>query len=226
MITRFLHLFSLFTLSSCEYNVTEMIEITELRHSRLTDGIGIAISTSSALRCAVNCNSSCISLSYHEDTKSCRIFDFLLSNDNSLTENGWRSYRKNRANCPTDGGYVYNSSLDWCYRLVTELSYDIPEATSFCDLDGAHLIRINSMSRQLHMTEYLLANGVNSIYVGGRSEDKDNNFVYEDGTLLTFTMWDTNQPSNQRSISLNLAGNSYKWRNGHGTYPRPFMCEI
>ncbi|XP_060062948.1 uncharacterized protein LOC132543461 [Ylistrum balloti] len=223
-----LHLFLLIAISSCADNVTEMIEITELRRVHLLDAVGVVISTSSVLRCAANCNSSCVSLSYHDETNTCHIYDFLVSNDTleSKTENGWRSYRRNKGDCPTDIGYIYNSSLDWCYRLVTGLDYNIQGAESFCNLDGAHLVRINSMLRQLHMTDYLKSNGVASVYVGGRSENKDNNFFYDDETPLQFTFWDSDQPWQQTSIYIILVGNNYVWMNGHGTQPRDFVCEI
>ncbi|XP_033729066.1 uncharacterized protein LOC117318158 [Pecten maximus] len=217
----------LFALCNCENMVTEMTEMTHMRHLRLTDdSAGIAMFTSSVLRCAVQCNSSCVSLSYHGGTKSCRLYNVLLSNDASTAENGWKSYRKITSHCPTDLGYVYVDTLGWCYRLVIGLNMNIPSATDFCEADGAHLIRISSTERQQHITDFLLANGISSVYIGGRSENKDNNFAYEDGTPLSFTAWDTSQPVSQTSIYIELKDSSYVWANGHGTMSRDFMCEI
>ncbi|XP_069107441.1 macrophage mannose receptor 1-like [Argopecten irradians] len=231
MVVGIHHLFLLFTLGSCESNVTQMIEMTQMRNKRHTDeSAGITTLTSSLLRCAVQCSdTSCLSLSYHAGTKSCRVFDFLITNDTSVStsESGWKSYQKNSgADCPAHLGYIYNDNLDWCYRLVTGLGLNVPSALSTCGSDGAHLIRINSVERQNFITSYLLSNSVNSIYIGGHSENRDNNFVYEDGTPLPYTSWDTNQPVNQERIYIELKGAQYVWANGHGTMSRDFMCEI
>ncbi|XP_060075758.1 alpha-N-acetylgalactosamine-specific lectin-like [Ylistrum balloti] len=148
--------------------------------------------------------------------------------EGTVTEDGWKSYSIKGADCPVDRGYIYNQNLDWCYRLVTEEQRKPVDAMDFCRLDGGQMIRVNSIEKQQHITDFLRSRESNTstvVWIGGRSENKDNNFVYEDGTILTFTYWDNHSPDGKSYIRMQQDSN-YHWRNGSGKLARIFLCEI
>ncbi|XP_033728772.1 C-type Lectin CRL-like isoform X2 [Pecten maximus] len=189
---------------------------------RLSD-FSSALQTNSVVECAIECanNVSCESLSYHSTKGLCLLHSFLFNV--TTTEDDWKSYQYCRGNCPTECGYVHNETLDWCYRLVVE-KRNASQAAEFCRLDGARQIKINSLDRQLHIMDLLFSQGVRSVWIGGQSAEEDNNFVYEDGSPLSYFHWKSNSPKNRRYIKIRSDDN-YEWENKYGASIRAFMCE-
>ncbi|XP_033728791.1 macrophage mannose receptor 1-like [Pecten maximus] len=126
--------------------------------------------------------------------------------------------------CSTQSGYEYEQSLHWCYRLVEGNKLNAAQAADFCRLDGARMIRIDSLERHHHLTDLLFSRNIDSAWIGGHSAKDDNTFVYEDGTPLSYFNWLTGSPCYEKYIRIRVVGN-FLWENGFGTQPRDFLCE-
>ncbi|XP_069107284.1 C-type lectin lectoxin-Lei1-like [Argopecten irradians] len=128
--------------------------------------------------------------------------------------------------CEADANYTYNEPLDWCYRLMFSdtTRKNATAAYEFCKLDAAHMVKINSQERNTHLLNILYSQSIDSVWIGGYSPNEDNNFIYEDGSPLTYSSWRSNNPSGLKFIRL-LSKNNYEWQDAVGSGNRRFICE-
>ncbi|XP_069107265.1 alpha-N-acetylgalactosamine-specific lectin-like [Argopecten irradians] len=224
---RFVILLCLCFSSSGEFIISDLSEITEMRNLRLSDLSGVK-QTDSVVECAVQCANqlSCESLSYHSSQGLCQMHVFTLSNDTTglISEDNWNTYQFCRGDCPASCGYVYNQTLDWCYRFVKDPKKNASQAVEFCRDNGGRMLRITSSERNVHIENYFRSNGIWTAWIGGFSPNKDDNFVYEDGSPVSYLNWLQGEPRGQRYIRLRLLS-VFEWINMGGSAAYYFMCE-
>lgn len=112
--------------------------------------------------------------------------------------------------------YDYNSWKTW------------PGARDLAASYGGYLITINNAEENEFVRQYLLANLNNNIWIGASDIASEGNWVWTDGSQLTYTNWNSGEPNNS-----NYAEHCAEYYYGNGLwndmpefYQYPFIIEF
>lgn len=115
--------------------------------------------------------------------------------------------------CVTSGDHL------WCTSAVPWAS-----AQQACDTLGAHLVSIADATE--NSTVASVAGG-NSAWIGFHDLDEEGTFVWEDGSLVTYTNWNSGEPNDaggEDCTQINY-GTTGGWNDFPCSASQPFVCE-
>eukprot|EP01038_Epipyxis_sp_PR26KG_P014866 gene14866-19983_t len=100
------------------------------------------------------------------------------------------------------GSFVYESSTGYCYMYVSTLK-SWNAAQSNCELFSANLATVSSSTENIILKSYGsdLWIGFNTKYYTGTSSTHSDQFVWVDGSSITYTNWKSGEPDNCCSYS-------------------------
>eukprot|EP01038_Epipyxis_sp_PR26KG_P011207 gene11207-15032_t len=100
------------------------------------------------------------------------------------------------------GSFVYQSSTGYCYMYVSTLM-TWGAAQSNCESYSADLATVSSSTENTILQSYgsVLWIGFNSKYYTGTSSTHSDQFVWVDGSSITYTNWDSGEPNNYGAYS-------------------------
>lgn len=164
----------------------------------------------SKARCTTSCseNLRCVSFFYNLETMECVMHSKEFHSTFTLPSNsgkGWRYYvaQDVTGRCPQS--WIYYRPLQFCYNIDSISSIDFPEIKEECKGKGGKLAAIESREKQDYFNHFLAGRPINRFCIAGeRNPPSPDNWVFDDGTSLTYFNWYTDQPNSayQKCISV------------------------
>uniref|UniRef100_A0A8C6L8C7 Mannose receptor, C type 1b n=1 Tax=Nothobranchius furzeri TaxID=105023 RepID=A0A8C6L8C7_NOTFU len=123
-------------------------------------------------------------------------------------------------NTTADGWLVWRGK----YYLISKMSKSMEDARQFCQQSHADLVSINSKEENIFLWKQV-GPGYGSYYIG-LSVDLDGSFWWMDGTPVTYTRWDEDQP-NTNSFDQNYKRDVFTgyWRTSNCGREFMFICK-
>eukprot|EP00058_Branchiostoma_floridae_P019226 XP_002604716.1 hypothetical protein BRAFLDRAFT_80311 [Branchiostoma floridae] len=130
--------------------------------------------------------------------------------------------------CPTG----WTSFGDNCYRLYDGGADDVKSwrrASQSCGLQGAELASIANQAEQNFVYSLIQPASMNNVWLGLNDRDVQMFFQWSDGTPVTYTLWNDNEPNNYQGRDEDCV-NMYKtngfWNDAQCDSHYPYVCEI
>ncbi|CAC5375475.1 MRC [Mytilus coruscus] len=130
--------------------------------------------------------------------------------------------------CPSEFGYTLIPEICFCIKWYEDIVFH-SLSKEFCRHDGAQLVRIDSLIKQLYINDYLSQvepNPVSAKFIQG--ELVNGKWLYDDGTEMSYFNWLPGKPAvDDTYYILNIVSRSdYMWKNIRDIFERSFICEI
>uniref|UniRef100_A0A3B3ZVH9 Uncharacterized protein n=1 Tax=Periophthalmus magnuspinnatus TaxID=409849 RepID=A0A3B3ZVH9_9GOBI len=128
----------------------------------------------------------------------------------------------------SEGWVAWNG---WCYKLIKDNPLNFTEAAMYCNKteEGASLASFQSIdSKEMISTSFHSDQSRMNVWIGLISAGTNPAFFrWLSQEPITFTYWDTNQPTNptQDFKCVYYSGETLKWRVGDCMERLPFMCQ-
>jgi hypothetical protein len=114
-----------------------------------------------------------------------------------------------------------------------------PQAQIFCQREGLHLAKVESVAENEFITARAIQNGMDETWIGLNDRDTGGEFVWHDGTALAYENWNPGQPNNgdggdQDCTEIHTCvnpdscqDNSWvgRWNDEDCNAPAAFVCE-
>ncbi|XP_066304553.1 uncharacterized protein [Branchiostoma lanceolatum] len=138
------------------------------------------------------------------------------------------TFNMNGLRCPTG----WTSFGDNCYRLYDGGADDVKSwrrSSQSCGLQGAELASIANQAEQNFVYSLIQPASMNNVWLGLNDRDVQMFFQWSDGTPVTFTLWNDNEPNNYQGRDedcVNMYKNNGLWNDAQCDSHYPYVCEI
>eukprot|EP00105_Crassostrea_gigas_P015407 XP_011432395.1 PREDICTED: uncharacterized protein LOC105331769 [Crassostrea gigas] len=122
--------------------------------------------------------------------------------------------------CPSD--YICKLSILFCYKYYPTRKYR-ENSELDCSNDGGMLAIIDNVDKDNEILNYISTESISETFYWVQGKYLNNEWRYDDGSLMTYFRWAPNHPFKNDLIAFN-SGNGF-----HGTentYQDVFFCEI
>ncbi|XP_077997842.1 macrophage mannose receptor 1-like [Glandiceps talaboti] len=124
-----------------------------------------------------------------------------------------------------------NIEVEWqefnghSYYINQDNSYSYGEAKQFCEDISSHLVIIHSEAENAFLKE-LAISGPSHLWIGLDDIDVEGHMKWEDGSLVTYSDWNSGEPNNRGEEDCgHLRSSDGKWNDLTCTYKNGFICE-
>ncbi|XP_078660072.1 uncharacterized protein LOC144904802 [Branchiostoma floridae x Branchiostoma belcheri] len=138
------------------------------------------------------------------------------------------TFNQNGLRCPTG----WTSFGDNCYRLYDGTGDDLKSwfrASQSCGQQGAELASISNQAEQNFVYSLIQPASINNVWIGLNDRTVQMFFQWSDGSPVTLTLWNTNEPNNYQGRDEDCV-NMYKtnglWNDAQCDSHYPYVCEI
>ena len=139
------------------------------------------------------------------------------------------SEKPNDYNLPNDYFFVTKSWGSIFYKVYSE-KYDYYSAKTQCESDGAFLAHPRSEAENDYIADLIPKN---HIWIGIDDIDQEGVFVAVDGSDITYTNWNSDEPNNSRNNENAVIIQNRTWSNQppvwndiNENYPQRFVCSL
>lgn len=182
----------------------------------------------SRLKCSVECtsDSNCLSLFYNSQIRRCVALSRQPEDFDSLSSTSGYSFYHNRPRY-CERSYSYRQSVNLCYKI-----YNTPrthaDAQTACNVDGGHLIRVDTQERQNYIRQVLQSQAAPHMFIEATDVVAEGEFLWGDGRSVNFTNWFSTEPNNEAGIEhcIMLANANYEWYDTPCSASKAYICEI
>ncbi|XP_063399133.1 collectin-12-like [Mytilus trossulus] len=208
----------------------KMTERKELRNKHLQGNLVKSMTTETNIECFRQCTklTQCSAMSYNKQNKICYMYSRLNTYSDVTAEDGRMYYLKDVNNCLTEEGYSYKSSVMLCIKFYN-VKVIYHDAVSTCQSQNTSLVKIDSQEKQNVLYSYLVVDeqfNAGHIYLQGNRVPNTSEWVFDDGTPITYLPWNLGQPEAYDQMYLcALAQDKGMWHDCVGTQLFGFVCE-
>ncbi|CAG2231206.1 unnamed protein product [Mytilus edulis] len=179
--------------------------------------------------CSISClRYFCVAFFFNADKLECTLnyFRFYLPTL-TVEDIGSKYYLTFREDCPSDQGYMYYPTENFCVKLnTTKIPY--LEVQYNCVLERATTVRVDTLKKLNILQSHLASQGYN--------DDNDfayimsnpmpiNKYGFIDGTEMLYFDWMSGQPTNGGGGRIVMGGSNQKFYNVDKEDPHGFICE-
>uniref|UniRef100_A0A2C9KE90 Macrophage mannose receptor 1-like n=1 Tax=Biomphalaria glabrata TaxID=6526 RepID=A0A2C9KE90_BIOGL len=133
--------------------------------------------------------------------------------------------------CPD--GWIRHQEM--CFKFFTNQKFSWTQSKFYCSAMGANILQITRQSFQNVINSYfkeLRALFVSSIWIGASDDGSGQQFIWSDGTEISYTNWALKPPASVAGVKrfgfLNTSDADGKWQlqDGKAVTRRAFACSI
>jgi len=126
--------------------------------------------------------------------------------------------------------YIRDPTTGNRYKVYIDKKRRWVDAKSLCHQDGGDLASIRN-AREWQFVKGILANtssGVTHVWLGANDEKKEGNWVWTDGSSVTYSDWDSSQPNGgtRENCLYAFSGYNWQWFDGGCTWTYYAVCKI
>ncbi|XP_077995001.1 C-type mannose receptor 2-like [Glandiceps talaboti] len=112
------------------------------------------------------------------------------------------------------------------YYINTENSYTYDEAKHFCEASSSHLVIINNDDENSYLKDFAV-NAGSHLWMGLDDRDVEGEMKWVDGSLVTYSDWNTGQPDNygNNEDCGHFRSSDGKWNDLSCSNKIGFICE-
>ncbi|XP_048769583.1 neurocan core protein-like [Ostrea edulis] len=230
-----LNIVILFVISVCVFGQFRSMYMNvddTLNNAQLIRSSGVLLSSEgqSLLQCALRCTTSpaCPCVLYNVELRYCRLLMHYMDEFNTnrtLSETGWR-YFFNPDAC-TSGWFPFNGH---CY-LYNQTAQTWSDAKVQCESQGAYLLELETPLENDWIITSLLSSLCSNawdinceVFMGGSTDSGVFKWEYSN-TLLNYSNWYPNEPSDTGTRECIFLMYNGQWSDGKCVYHRKFVCE-
>ncbi|XP_062568081.1 lymphocyte antigen 75-like [Saccostrea cucullata] len=126
----------------------------------------------------------------------------------------------------TTSGYAYDTAAAVCYKTVTTPT-TWTAADAACKGDSGLLIKVDNDAKYSFLVNQISSNTLQTVYIQGKRVDASSNFIYDDGSQITYFKWDQNEPSTGATdLKIRTNQGTNLWTAVDGTENAAYICEV
>ncbi|XP_048742821.1 macrophage mannose receptor 1-like [Ostrea edulis] len=223
------------------YIIDAICYINTSDRSAFFDGVNISSSQISSLqpfllwetkctstqRCAVRCleTITCLSFIKHRQSGVCQLFSANVNITSGIASPDTKIYHK-QVSCE-ELGYISLTSTKKCLKLYATPTLSWIDANSTCASAGGKLFSISSASMFSDVLNAIAQydSTFKTFFIDGNDIEAETNWVFSDGSSMSFLPWDNGQPNLRNNEDCMLVINE-KYHDAPCTiYLQKFICE-
>ncbi|XP_041352358.1 macrophage mannose receptor 1-like [Gigantopelta aegis] len=141
-----------------------------------------------------------------------------------LPNGTWSDFKCELDHCPTDDGYVLLENV--CIKVVSDRK-PVDEARVKCNQSGDRLVVLDTEKKNEVVSDYVSRSLGPAWYIIGLSDvQTEGAFVWEDGSVVTFSKWSPGEPNNNGNEDcVALVPKIKSWIDISCTFSRKYICE-
>ncbi|CAC5385059.1 MRC [Mytilus coruscus] len=186
-------------------------------------------SSQSLSECSISClRYFCIAFFFNADKLECTLnyYRFYLPTY-TVEDIGSKYYLTFREECPSDQGYLYYPTENFCIKLnTTKISYF--DVQYNCVLERAATVRVDSQKKLNILQSYLDTQGYNGdndfAYIMSNLM-QGNKYGFIDGTEMLYFDWMSGQPTGVSGARIVMGGSNQKFKDVNEYELHGFICE-